>query len=213
MSYVDRGAREPEQLGTPMSRSWYTTRVHYVRPPAWRYYPQPDRPRTDLRQLIQGMDALAGWLRSTWWSTPKTDTKTITKALEPHLPASGAASGLAGLQHGWNLETREKYPALPFLYAENDQKIQSVRPDGVFVDDCDRLTLLEVEGGGAETNYRGMKDIVEALLLPRVDYVALIVPFRAHKTEPYEYYNNLVASLYAQQVVQPHLQGMLVMGY
>lgn len=187
--------------------------MQYVRPPAWRYYPQPDRPRDDLRQLIQGMEALGPWLKASWWTVAKTDTKAITEALEVHLPARGQAAGSGGLRPGWNLETRERYPGLPFLYAENDQKIQSVRPDGVFVDADDRLTLVEIEGGGAETNYRGMKDIVEALLLPPVDYVALVVPFRAHHTKPYDYYNNLVAALYAQQVVQPHLKGLLVMGY
>lgn len=187
--------------------------MQYVRPPAWRYYPQPDRPRHDLRQLIQGFDGIAQWLQSTWWTTAKTDTKTITQALEPHLPPTGTPSLVPGLSRGWNLETREEYPAMPFLYAENDQKIQSVRPDAIFVDEHARLTLVEIEGGGAETNYRGMKDIVEALLLPPVDYVALVVPFRAHHTKPYDYYNNLVASLYAQQVVQAHLKGLLVLGY
>lgn len=105
-----------------------------------------------------------------------------------------------------------RYPKMPFLYDEGDTSLQGVEPDAIFVDD-DRLTLVEIEGGGALTNYRGMKDIVEALLLPKVDYVALVVPFRAHHTRPYDYYNNLVSSLYAQQVVQAHLHGLLVLGY
>ena len=58
-----------------------------------------------------------------------------------------------------------------------------------------------------------MKEIVEALLLPSVDYVAFVVPFRAHHTTPCDYYNNLVTSLYAQQIVQAHLVGVLVLGY
>jgi hypothetical protein len=67
-----------------------------------------------------------------------------------------------------------------------------VQPDAIFVDDDDRLTIIEIEGGGALQNYRGMKDIVEALLLPPVDYVALVVPFKAHGNRPYDYYANLV---------------------
>lgn len=31
----------------------------------------------------------------------------------------------------------------------------------MFVDNGGRLTLVEIEGGGAVNNYRGMKDIVE----------------------------------------------------
>lgn len=81
------------------------------------------------------------------------------------------------------------------------------------VDEDGRLTIVEIEGGGARTNYFGMKDIVEALLLPRIDRVAIVVPFEAHTTRPYDYYCNLVASMYAQQVVQSHFRGLLVLGY
>jgi hypothetical protein len=195
----------------------YTFAMQFVRPPAWRYYPQPDRPRVDLRQLIEAMETVGSWLETDWWLRPKggKDTRDITRELERQLPAPDNATSSVGigLQRGWNLETREHYPKMPFLYAEGDASIQSVEPDAVFVDDHDRLTLVEIEGGGALTNYRGMKDVVEALLLPNVDYVALIVPFRAHHTFPYDYYNNLVTSLYAQQIVQAHLRGLLVVGY
>jgi hypothetical protein len=189
--------------------------MQFVRRPTWRYYPQPDRPRADLRELIDAVEAIGPWLEEDWWRRPKKDTREITRALEPHLPTPTAATASVGpkLRRGWNLETRERYPNMPFLYAEGDLSIQSVEPDAVFVDDRDRLSLVEIEGGGAKTNYRGMKDIVEALLLPSVDYVALIVPFRAHQTHPYDYYNNLVTSLYARQIVQAHLRGLLVVGY
>lgn len=162
------------------------------------------------------MTALGPWLRDDWWLRERTDSKTITAALEAHLPASegaGTSTARRVLRKGWNLETREQFPAMPFLYGENDDSIKGVQPDGVYVDEAGRLTLLEIEGGGAETNYRGMKDIVESLLLPEVDYLALVVPFRAHHTRPYDYYCNLVTSLYAQQVVQAHLKGLLVLGY
>jgi hypothetical protein len=188
--------------------------MRFDRRPAWRYYPQPDRPRSELRQLIAAMEALGPWLELDWWLREKTDTTAITRALEQHLPVpEGPAAGFTNLARGWNLETREKYPKMPFLYDEGDVSLQSVQPDAVHVDDDDQLTLVEIEGGGALTNYRGMKDIVEALLLPSVSYVALVVPFVAHHTRPYDYYNNLVSSLYAQQVVQGHLSGLLVLGY
>jgi hypothetical protein len=32
----------------------------YDREPAWRYYPQPDRPKPELRQLVDGIASLAG---------------------------------------------------------------------------------------------------------------------------------------------------------
>lgn len=160
------------------------------------------------------MVALGPWLEDEWWTLPeRRDTRLITSALEPMLTTTSTIVDELGLRAGWNLETREQYPEMPFLYGEGDEALQSVRPDAVHVDEYGRLTIVEVEGGGARTNYFGMKDIVEALLLPRIDRVAVVVPFEAHHTKPFAYYCNLVASLYAQQVVQPHIDGLLVLGY
>ena len=188
--------------------------VRYVEPPRWQFYPGNARPTPALRELIDALVAEASWLRDDWWTVTKTDTKEITRRLEGHLPPSGSpATGPYGLCQGWNLETRERYAKIPFLYGEGDESLGAVRPDAVFVDDTRRLTLVEVEGGGALTNYRGMKDIVETILLPFVDSLALVVPFAAHSTEPYRYYNRLTQALYAEQVVQRHLSGILIMGY
>lgn len=114
-----------------------------------------------------------------------------------------------GLRPGWNLETREHYPEMPFLYGEGDEALQSVRPDAVHVDERGRLTIVEIEGGGARTNYFGMKDIVGRSCYP----ASTVVPFAAHHTKPYDYYCNLVASMYAQQIVQRQIHGLLVLGY
>lgn len=58
-----------------------------------------------------------------------------------------------------------------------------------------------------------MKDVVETILLPFVDQLALVVPFVAHHTERYRYYNRLTQTLDAEQVVQRHLSGILILGY
>lgn len=118
-----------------------------------------------------------------------------------------------GCTRAANLETREHYATVPYLYGEGNASLGAVKPDAVFVDDAARLTLVEFVGGGALTNYRGMKDIVETILLPFVHHLALVVPFVAHHTEPYRYYNRLTQALYAEQVVQGHLSGILVVGY
>lgn len=160
------------------------------------------------------MAGIGPWLEQEWWALPsRRDTRLITAALEPTLVTTEDSVDNLGLRPGWNLETREHYPEMPFLYGEGDEALQSVRHAAVHVDDHGRLTIVEIEGGGARTNYFGMKDIVEALLLPRIDRVAIVVPFEAHHTKPYSYYCNLVASMYAQQVVQPHISGLLVLGY
>jgi hypothetical protein len=52
-----------------------------------------------------------------------------------------------------------------------------------------------------------------AILLPFVDYLALVVPLVANHTEPYLYHNRLMQALYAEQAAQRHLPGILVVGY
>lgn len=188
--------------------------MKYVGPPRWQFYPGNARPTVPLRQLADAITAEADWIEKTWWPAAKTETKTITKRLESHLPASGGPKvDPYNFASGWNIETREKYAKVPYLYGEGDESLGAVQPDAVFVDGAGRLTLVEIEGGGALTNYRGMKDVVETILIPSVDYLALVVPFSAHQTEPYRYYNRLVQALYAEQVVQAHLSGILVIGY
>lgn len=188
--------------------------MRYVEAPRWQFYPGNARPTSALRELIDAIHSEAAWLRDDWWTAAKTDTKTITQRLERHLPPSGSSAGGAyGLRQGWNLETRERYAKIPYLYGEGDESLGAVQPDAVFVDDDGRLTLVEIEGGGAVNNYRGMKDIVETILLPFVDHLALVVPFAAHQSEPYRYYNRLTQALYAEQVVQRHLSGVLVVGF
>ncbi len=193
--------------------------MRYVEPPRWQYYPSNSRPRGDLRAFIDAVEKQATWLEQTWWpvihpTEPRTSTKRITRQLQDDLPFTpGAlAEGPHGFRQGWNLETREKYKKLPYLYGEGDESLGAVNPDAVYVD-RDRLTLVEIEGGGALTNYRGMKDIVETMLLPSVDYLALMVPFDANDQPAYRYYNRLTQSLYAEQVVQTHLRGILIVGY
>jgi hypothetical protein len=93
--------------------------MQFIRLPTWRYYPQPDRPRVDLRELIEAMEALGDWLEHDWWLRPKggKDTREITRALEEFLPMPTATTSSAELRlkRGWNLETRENYAKVPFL--------------------------------------------------------------------------------------------------
>ena len=101
---------------------WHAEPVHYAEPPRWQFYPGNARPTPALRELVDALAAEATWLRDHWWTAPKTDTKAITRRLERHLPPSGStAGGPYGLRQGWNLETREHYAKIPYLYGEGDE--------------------------------------------------------------------------------------------
>jgi hypothetical protein len=70
-----------------------------------------------------------------------------------------------------------------------------------------------IEGGGAVQNNRLMKDVVETLLIPGAHHLALAVPHSIHGRSPYDFAINLISALYAREVPQRHVRGILVVGY
>jgi hypothetical protein len=58
-----------------------------------------------------------------------------------------------------------------------------------------------------------MKDVVETLLIPGAYHLALAVPYYIHSRSPYDFASNLISALYAREVPQRHVQGILVIGY
>ena len=163
--------------------------------------------------------SLGGWFKEVFWPDAgppgRIDTKLITKQLESYLPADPAAGVLieARLLRGWNVETRDPLARIPLLYGENGKALYSVNPDAIYADDDGYRALLEIEGGGAVQNNRLMKDVVETLLIPGAQHLALAVPHRIHSRSPYDFAINLISALYAREVPQRHVQGILVVGY
>lgn len=161
---------------------------------------------------------LTDWFRDDFWKRidagQKIETKDITRQLEAYLLPSRPTGTLEnGLHVGWNVETREKYERIPLLYGENGKPLYGVEPDAIFARDDGYRALLEIEGGGAVQNNRLMKDVVETLLIPGAHHLALAVPHVVHRRSPYEFAVNLVEALYARQVPQQHVNGVLVLGY
>ncbi len=108
---------------------------------------------------------------------------------------------------------RHKYPKIPLLNGENGTTLYAVDPDAIHVSDDGRWALLEIEGGGALTNIRSMKDIVETLLIPQADYLALAVPHQVHGRSPYDVVINLVQAMYGRGIPQQHVRGIMITGY
>ncbi len=190
----------------------------YAREPAWRYFPPTDPPPRALADVAAAMEKLGTWLKTDFWAAVdaggRIETKSITKELEAYLqPVTDAYEVAPGLHPGWNVETRENYPRIPLLYGENGRPLYGVEPDAIFAGKGGYIALLEIEGGGAVQNNRLMKDVVETLLIPGAHHLALAVPHSVHGRSPYEFAINLVQALYARQVPQAHVSGMLIIGY
>lgn len=192
--------------------------VPYSRPPAWRYFPPTDAPAIPLAQVAAAFIDLGDWFKNDFWKRvdagQKIETKDITRQLEAYLPPESPLERLgSGLHAGWNVETREKYARIPLLYGENGKPLYGVEPDAIFARKDGYRALLEIEGGGAVQNNRLMKDVVETLLIPGAHHLALAVPHLVHGRSPYDFAVNLVEALYARQVPQQHVEGVLILGY
>jgi hypothetical protein len=193
--------------------------VPYSRKPAWRYFPQSDPPPSPLVEVAAAFASMSSWFKTTFWppiDARKQDMKTtlITQQLENYLKPDAHQPQVSGdLLAGWNVETREKYPKIPLLYGENGKLLHAVDPDAIHVSDEGRWSLLEIEGGGALTNNRAMKDLVETLLIPQADYLALAVPHQVHGRSPYDVVINLVQAMYGRGIPQQHARGIMIAGY
>ena len=164
------------------------------------------------------MVELGGWFKEKFWTGAGTDgrinTKFITRQLESCLPSGPAGVLLeGGLLPGWNVETRDRLPRIPLLYGENGKPLYGVSPDAIYAGGDGYRALLEIEGGGAVQNNRLMKDVVETLLIPGAHHLALAVPHSIHGRSPYDFAVNLISALYAREVPQRHVRGILVAGY
>jgi hypothetical protein len=162
---------------------------------------------------------MGAWFKASFWppidtGAEKMTTPTITRRLESYLkPDPQQLPDSDGLLAGWNVETREDYPKTPLLYGENGKTLYAVEPDAIHVSDGGRWALLEIEGGGALQNNRLMKDIVETLLIPQADYLALAVPHQVHGRSPYDVAINLVQAMYGRGIPQQHARGVMIIGY
>lgn len=92
-------------------------------------------------------------------------------------------------------------------------EVYGVEPDAIFARPDGYRALLEIEGGGAVQDNRLMKDVVEPLLIPGAHHLALAVPHVMHSRSPFEFAVSLVQALYARQVPQQHVDGVLIIGY
>lgn len=188
----DRGACERPLVTSPSP--------HKLR---WRYFPPTEPLPNHLRLVVDAFSSAWPWIQDYVGGKSGTDGRKVAAEVEQHFASNS----------GWHLEGINGKVRLPVIWGENGQVLARVEPDGVFDHGDGRVSLLEVEGGGAVQNNRLMKDLFEALLIPQVDYVAIAVPQAAHERPPYEVAVNLVAAIYARSLQSSHLKGVLLLGW
>lgn len=111
---------------------------------------------------------------------------------------------------------------VPVFWSENAAVAKSFSADALWTDSDGRQTVVEVEAGGAVANNAWRKDVMEACLMPFVDYLVIAVrneylsagPGGATRTgRDYETVSREVAAIYASEHWRLPLRGLMVLGY
>lgn len=112
---------------------------------------------------------------------------------------------------------------VPVLWSENNVVAKSFSADALWTDEAGRQTVVEVEAGGAVANNAWRKDLMEACLMPFVDYLVIAVRNEYRSTasrtrtarvgKDYATVSREVAAIYASEHWKLPLRGLMILGY
>ena len=108
-------------------------------------------------------------------------------------------------------DKREGKPIkIPVLFGRKGKWLKSFRVDAYH---AEAKIVIEVEAGRAYTNYQFLKDIFEACVMHKVEYLAIAVRNTYLKNKDYEDILDFMDTLYASGRLAIPLQGILIIGY
>jgi hypothetical protein len=190
----------------------------------WQYFPRSQRLPDHLQQVVgafkeveasfQDHDARwRAWAASTdraMSSRPSMESNDVLRIVEPQLRAIG-----------YDVESPGAPLQLVVLWGPNGETRKAYEADAKREHTPGRETVIEVEAGGAHANNRWRKDLMEACIMPYVDY--LVIAVRNHywhtsggrpiNTRDFHIVTTELDALYESRRLELPLQGILVIGY
>jgi hypothetical protein len=153
----------------------------------------------------------ADWLAGT---KLRMSSNQVLKKLRPHLAELGYQ--VEGALEG-------KTIPMPVLWKENGVVEKTFAADALFRGEDGSETVVEVEAGGAVANNAWRKDLMEACLMPFVDYLAVSVRREYYSTDDktgqtrinrdYDAVLRELGAIYASDHWKLPLKGILLIGY
>ncbi len=106
---------------------------------------------------------------------------------------------------------------VPVLWKENAEVEKSFHADAIYDHPDGHQTVVEIEAGGAVANNLWRKDLMEACLMPLVDYVAICVRNEYQSASgvnrDYSTVFREIGAIYASDHWRLPLKGVLLVGY
>jgi hypothetical protein len=189
----------------------------------WQFFPRSMEPPPHLLAAKIAFETIApaleeryaaweAWAANPSGKGPRLESNTVLEMVRPSLEAAGYAV------------ERKGHP-LPFvvLWGENGKPAKAYEADAKIEHESGRETVVEVEAGGATANNLWRKDLMEASLMPYVDYLAIAVrqeyKHRDSKTgkvkvnPDFERVRSELDALYESHRLHLPLTGILLIGY
>ncbi len=191
----------------------------------WQHFPRSHKIPAHLAEVVDAFRAsepvLANYYASwdTWASAPphgslppRLESNQVLKTVAPALQAAGYDVEATGSK-------------LPFvvLWGVDGSQEKLYYADAKFEHEPGRETVVEVEAGGATANNAWRKDLMEACLMPHVDYLCIAVrnTYRSLdrkkgtvKTNPdFKTVTAELDALYESHRLQLPLKGITIIGY
>ena len=141
----------------------------------WQYFPRSQRPPDHLLAVVKAFEAAAGpfsehyalwesWAKAPAGPPPRMESNQVLAKVAPQLETAGYMVEKTGA----------KLP-LTVLWGTNGKPEKSYNADAKMEHAAGRETVVEVEAGGATANNLWRKDLMEACVMPYVDFLVLAV--------------------------------------
>jgi len=193
----------------------------------WQHFPRSQRLLPHLEDVVKAFQAASPSFEGAYkaweaWAQdpppgsqpPRLESNQVLATVEPGLAAAGYA--VEG--------PHTKLPVV-VLWGENGKPRKSYRADAKIEHEPGRETVVEVEAGGAVANNAWRKDLMEASLMPYVDYLVIAVrstynhldrkksPPVVKPTPQFDIVTQEMDALYVSHRLVLPLKGVTVIGY
>ncbi|RMH22467.1 MAG: hypothetical protein D6696_03340 [Acidobacteria bacterium] len=165
----------------------------------WIYFPKSDAPPAVCLDVVGAFNAVIGSIDS---ATHQLKSNEVLARLRPKLKTIGFA-----VEKG---STKKDKIFVPVLFGSQG------KPEKVFAADAwaaERRMVLEVEAGRAVANNQILKDLFQACMMHRVDYLGIAVRNTYRNSRDFERARVVFETLYASNRLHLPLKGILLIGY
>lgn len=168
-------------------------------------------------QLQDHYHAWDKWAEVGGGQGPRLPSNEVLAMVRPGLEAAGFS-----VEYAKTPTARGVKLSVTVLWGEQGKPAKQYESDATLEHEPGRLTVVEVEAGGGTANNLWRKDLMEASIMPNVDYLVIAVreaykhrskSGRVNTNPDFDTVRNELDAVYASHRLKLPLKGILLVGY